>query len=127
MEERHCKGCGATLLGGTDICGYCGTNWTAPPILGPVPLRQHVHANRAIIYGCIGLFLTPVWFYCAGFSVAGMYFGIAAVKAIRKNPTVWKGEGAAIIAIVISVISLITPTVYGLFLLMAYLNRTFLW
>ena len=34
MNQRKCANCGATLEGGGFHCGYCGSDWTPPPI-GP--------------------------------------------------------------------------------------------
>jgi len=115
VTDRNCPGCGATLIGGTERCAYCGTNRSAPAPPAAPAHRLHPHAVRAIVYATVGLVFTPVWFWCTGFDVVAIVFGVKALRGIRAEPTVFKGPGVAIVGIILAANSLVIPAIYFAF------------
>lgn len=60
-HQRNCPNCGASLVGGTLRCDYCGVDWEAPGPAVPVRLRPDKQAVRCFAYAALGLFFVFVY------------------------------------------------------------------
>jgi len=112
MTERNCPACGATLVGSTNRCNYCGSDWTAPEPIKTPERKLHRHAVRSIVYSVIGFFFANIWFICGLFGLVGIIFGIKSLKAIHQEPAIFRGEGWAYAGIIVGSVSIVVPGIY---------------
>jgi len=97
VKDRLCRSCGAPLKGGTHRCEYCGTDWQPPA----PPLSFNLPAVLALVLSLVAVpFLIIPWFGLIPAGV-GLYFGIDALRDMRKRPAQAGAKAMAIIGTVL--------------------------
>lgn len=113
MKDRLCLSCGAPLKGGTHQCEYCGTDWQPPPA-APHSFNFNLQSVISLVLALVAMpFLMMPWFGIIPAGV-GLYFGIDALREIRKNSQQKDGKIMALTGIVLcaTLLAVMSASIY---------------
>jgi len=105
MTERNCPNCGATLVGQTYTCQYCGTDWTPAKAKTYTPPQDSRIARLAFAVSMLSLPAVALSWAGLFAGLTGACIGRYAIKRIRCDPATFVGEGIALAAMIIGTIT----------------------
>ncbi len=100
--DRKCPNCGATLIGGTHRCSYCGADFKPAGWIDKPP-PPHLLSFVALALALVSVFFAGNIFIQWPVAATSIAIGLLILRLVRRSPDRYAGRNLALAAMVIAV------------------------
>ncbi|MCL4234551.1 MAG: hypothetical protein KJ042_08535 [Deltaproteobacteria bacterium] len=102
FQDRKCPNCGATLIGGTHRCPYCGADFKPAGWIDKPP-PPHALSFVALALAVVAVFFAGNIYIQWPIGILSIAISLLILRLVRRSPDRYAGRNLALAAMVIAV------------------------